>query len=31
MQSLDDEDPMNDIVGDILEITHDGKVTKEIV
>ena len=28
---LDDEDPQNDNVGDILEITHDGKVTKEIL
>ena len=28
---LDDEDPMNDQIGDILEITHDGKVTKEII
>ena len=28
---LDDDDPMEDIVGDLIEITHDGKVTKEIV
>lgn len=28
---LDDDDPDNDKVGDILEITHDGKVTKEIL
>ena len=28
---LEDDDPKNDIVGDLMEITHDGKVTKEIL
>ena len=28
---LDDDDTENDKVGDLLEITHDGKVTKEIL
>ena len=28
---LEDEDAQNDKVGDTLEITHDGKVTKEIL
>ena len=28
---MDDEDEQNDKVGDTLEITHDGKVTKEIL
>ena len=28
---LSDEDPMNDHVGDIIEITHDGKVTKQLI
>ena len=28
---LEDEDAKNDKVGDIMEITHDGKVTKEIL
>ena len=29
--ALEDEDEENDKIGDILEITHDGKVTKEIL
>lgn len=28
---LDDDDPQNDKIGDLMEITHDAKVTKEIV
>jgi hypothetical protein len=28
---LEDEDAKNDKVGDLMEITHDGKVTKEIL
>jgi hypothetical protein len=28
---LEDEDKMADIEGDLIEITHDGKVTKEIL
>jgi hypothetical protein len=28
---LDDDDENNDKVGDLMEITHDGKVTKEIL
>ena len=28
---LEDDDPMDDKVGDSMEITHDGKVTKEIL
>ena len=29
--ALEDEDPGNDAIGDVLEITHDGKVTKEVL
>lgn len=28
---LEDDDPMEDVIGDLIEITHDGKVTKEII
>ena len=28
---IDDDDPLNDKIGDLMEITHDAKVTKEII
>jgi len=28
---LEDDDPKMDVIGDIMEITHDGKVTKELL
>ena len=31
IDELEDDDPKMDVIGDIMEITHDGKVTKELL